>query len=185
MICWILLLVVFSFTKGSPISYSPKSSGNYFEVNMDHFDVIKENKDYWEWHLKLRKVNKTRSLVGMVEIKKPIGNDFTAQINILKKQGGEYRYLPYGLPEKQLCEFYANDTYVYPDVAKNSDLPEDIGSNCPIQPGNYTTDGVSFSLENFPKLILSSGDYATELIYRDPEKEICGVYRIYAQVHNI
>jgi hypothetical protein len=25
-----------------------------------------------------------------------------------------------------------NDKYIYPDLAKASDLPEDIGNNCPL-----------------------------------------------------
>ncbi|KAG5673203.1 hypothetical protein PVAND_003270 [Polypedilum vanderplanki] len=186
---------------------------------MDHFDVIKENKDYWEWHLKLRKVNKTRSLVGMVEIKKPIGNDFTAQINILKNKvnsghlfeaildrfeivtentdiwewhfkvrklikhdqllaiqklkipiGNDYKFEMKVLKKQgnaPFCDFHSDDKMFYPEV------------------GNYTWNGVVFSLENVPRIILPTGEFANEMIFIKPDNEVFAVYRTFAYINNI
>lgn len=45
--------------------------------------------------------------------------------------GGEYRYLPYVLPSSPVCDFMKKDIYLYPDMAKHSDFPEDT-SQCPM-----------------------------------------------------
>ncbi|KAG5679007.1 hypothetical protein PVAND_008616 [Polypedilum vanderplanki] len=161
----------------------PESNfGKYFEVNLDRFEILYENKSIWEWHLKVRKVNKTRSIVGYVLTKVPIGDDFKSEGRLLKKQGGEYRYLPYGYPPTPKCTLMANDRYMYPDVAKNSDFPADVRNNCPDKPRNYSVYGVSFSLNNVPKVIVPSGDYAAEAIYYDPHNNIAGKYRIYSTI---
>jgi len=86
--------------------------------------------------LKVRKINKTRTLVGDVLIKSPLGDDVTIETAVYVKQGGEYRLMPYRLPPVPFCSFAAKDTYMYPDLAKNSDFPEDIAAECPLQPAN-------------------------------------------------
>ena len=42
--------------------------------------------------------------------------------------------MPYGTPPTPYCDICMNDIYVYPEVAKYSDFPEDIRNNCPIVP---------------------------------------------------
>ena len=62
----------------------------------------------------------------------PVGNNIQIEIKFLKKQGGEYRYMPYTLGPGPLCDMSANDKYVYPEMAKYTDFPEDIKSKCPL-----------------------------------------------------
>lgn len=80
--------------------------------------------------IKVRKVNNTRVLIGEVIFKKPIGNEIMISINLLKKQGNEYKLTPYRALPTPFCDFCMKDTYLYPDVAKNSDLPEKMENEC-------------------------------------------------------
>ena len=93
-----------------------------------------ENKSYWEWNLKVKKVNKTRKLFGYVLVKTPIDNNIFVQVKILKQQGGEYRYTPFAIRKEPICQLCQRDNYAYPEVAKNSDFPADAEKNCPFQP---------------------------------------------------
>ncbi|KAG5678975.1 hypothetical protein PVAND_008590 [Polypedilum vanderplanki] len=161
----------------------PESSyGRYFDAIIDRFEVVYENKSIWEWNIKVRKINKTRSLVGYVLVKEPLGNDFKDKTVLLKKQGGEYRYQPYGIPPTPLCLLLVDDKYTYPDIAKNSDFPADVVHNCPFKPANYSFNGVTFSLKNVPKIIVPSGDYAVELTFYDSITKFAGIYRIYGTI---
>lgn len=63
-----------------------------------------------------------------------MGDDVTIEAAVFVKQGGEYRLMPYRITPSPFCSFCGNDSYVYPDLAKNSDFPEDIGAACPLQP---------------------------------------------------
>ncbi|KAG5676538.1 hypothetical protein PVAND_006364 [Polypedilum vanderplanki] len=158
----------------------------YFELIMDRFETIFENKKYFEWNIKIKKINKTtRGIFGFAYFHVPIGNDIKFEGKVLKKQGGEYRYLPYGVKPEPICDLFANDKYIYPDMSKNSDMPADIKNNCPMQPGNYSFNGVVFLLENVPKVILPSGDFANEGIYYNAENEVIGIYRFYGQINNV
>jgi hypothetical protein len=59
----------------------------YLEIIVDRFEVIFETPEIGEWHTFVRKVNKTKALVGYVEYKVPFGNDFQMDYKLLKKQG--------------------------------------------------------------------------------------------------
>lgn len=63
----------------------------------------------------------------------------TVETAAFVKQGGEYRLMPYRITPNPLCKFCAEDKYVYPDLAKGSDFPEDIESECPLQPVSLCT----------------------------------------------
>ncbi|XP_070505980.1 uncharacterized protein [Chironomus tepperi] len=106
------------------------------------------------------------------------------ETKLLKKQGGEYRYMPYGTPLTPYCDICTSDIYVYPEIAKYSDFPEDIRNNCPIVPGNYSFHGTKVNLEKFPRMALQSGEYAAE-IKLHLNSEIVSIYRVYAFVNNI
>ncbi|KAG5673200.1 hypothetical protein PVAND_003267 [Polypedilum vanderplanki] len=73
----------------------------------------------------------------------------------------------------------------YPEVVKNSNMPADLKNNCPLQPGNYTWNGVVFSLENVPRIILPTGEFANEMIFIKPDNEVFAVYRTFAYINNI
>ncbi|KAL7037958.1 hypothetical protein ACKWTF_009415 [Chironomus riparius] len=107
-------------------------SQKFFEVLLDRIEVIYEDKNIVEINARIKKLNKTRSIVGSVFYHVPFGNDIKIEIQTLKKQGGEYRYLPYKLLPGPFCDVLANDKYLYPDIARNSDFPEDVMNNCPL-----------------------------------------------------
>ena len=54
---------------------------------MDRVEVLFETPEIAEWHVFVRKVNKTRALVGYMEFRIPTGNDNKAEYKLLKKQG--------------------------------------------------------------------------------------------------
>ena len=45
--------------------------------------------------------------------------------------------MSYNVPVGPLCDTLAQDIYVYPDFAKNSDLPQDMANNCPLPAVSY------------------------------------------------
>jgi len=59
----------------------------YFEVILDRVEIVMENKNLMESHVQVRKVNKTRSLVGYAITHEPFGNDIVVEAKGLKKQG--------------------------------------------------------------------------------------------------
>lgn len=105
---------------------------------MDRFEEIYANESYVDFSkLKVRRVNKTRAIIGEVEFKQLLGNDVLVDIKIYKKQGGEYRKMPYEILHQPFCDFYGNDIYIYHEVAKDSDLPADLKKNCPLKPVTF------------------------------------------------
>jgi hypothetical protein len=59
----------------------------FFEVIFDRIEIIQETREHTEFHVRVKKVNKTRAIVGSVILKKPISNEYLAEFKILKKQG--------------------------------------------------------------------------------------------------
>lgn len=133
---------------------------------------------------KVKKVNKIRSVFGWFFLHVPFGNDIKIEVKTLKKQGGEYRYLPYKLIPTPFCDALESDKYFYPDIAKYSDFPEDIKNNCPLSAGNYSLNGVIVSLENLPIIAVKSGEYCGELIYYKDDRKVA-IYRGYAYINNV
>ncbi|KAL7037962.1 hypothetical protein ACKWTF_009419 [Chironomus riparius] len=158
----------------------------FFEIILDCVEVLVETPEIAEWHVHVRKINKTRSLVGYMEFKIPMGNDNKAEYKLLRKQGGEYRYMPYSVPPLPFCEFLSKDKYFYPDVANNSDFPEDLEASCPLSPGNYSLYGIAINTDNIPMVAVHSGEYAAESIFYDNNGRLTGTYRIiYAFVNKV
>jgi hypothetical protein len=137
----------------------------FFEVIIDRVESIYVDPAVMAVSLKVHKMknSKTRAVFGSVTLFRPMGNDVIFDTVILKKQGGEYRTLPFRLFPTPMCDYLANDVYFYPELAKNSDFPADVMSNCPFKPGKYNYRGVSISLKEAPKEIMPSGEYAFEL----------------------
>lgn len=125
----------------------------YFDVQLDRIEQLYSDLEYCDWSgLKVRKVNKTRSIIGEIKFFKPFGNDIMTEGKAYKKQGNEYRLLPFHLPQEPYCDIAVKDStlfnynlpihfnnisalvYIYPDMAKGSDLPEDVMANCPLTP---------------------------------------------------
>lgn len=61
----------------------------------DRIEVLLESPETGEWHLKIRKVNKTRAIFGYIHFDHPIGNEVEIELKLLKKQG------------RNLLKFYA------------------------------------------------------------------------------
>ncbi|KAG5667740.1 hypothetical protein PVAND_015710 [Polypedilum vanderplanki] len=177
-----LIILIKILTETSEII--PKSLQNkiFFEALLDRFELVYENKEKFEWNVKIRKINKTRSILGYVIIKTSLGNEIVEEIKSLKKQGGEYRYMAYKINKTPFCKLNGEDLIFYPDFAKSSDFPQDIIEKCPLQPGNYSLRGIQFSLKNLPKVVVPSGDYCAESTFYDGDEKIL-VYRIYI-THN-
>jgi hypothetical protein len=83
--------------------------------------------------LKVKKLNKTtRGIVGNFIIKATdVGNSMQVATQFWKKQGGEYRKLPYKLPSKNLCDFFNEDIYFIPEILKVSNVLSPLPSPVP------------------------------------------------------
>jgi hypothetical protein len=82
------------------------SNGKFFEVIIDRFELVYENKDIFEWIIRVRKVNKTRFIVGKVIVKVPLGDEVVEEIRSMKKQGW---YEVKCLMMKKIIKFIKND----------------------------------------------------------------------------
>jgi hypothetical protein len=67
---------------------------------------------------------------GPVFLRGPLDDNTKVKITIYKKQGGEYRLMPYNFPLSDWCSAINNDPYVYPDVAKSSNIS--LPLDCPV-----------------------------------------------------
>jgi hypothetical protein len=85
-------------------------------------------------NVRVKKLNKTtRGLFGNINLMvSDFDNSMQVEAKMSKKQGGEYRKLPYRLPPKKLCDFFNEDIFFYPDLVKTSNLP--LPFPCPIKP---------------------------------------------------
>jgi hypothetical protein len=74
--------------------------------------------------VRVRKINKTaKAIVGTLKILAPkIDNTHTTDVQLYKKQGGQYRQLPFKSENAPACNTINADTFFYPEVVKHSDL---------------------------------------------------------------
>ena len=87
-----------------------KLISSYFDVQMDRLELIYQDPKCVNFSkIKIRKINKVRSLVGEADFFIPFGNDVTLEGTFLKKQGGEYRLMPYRFSPTPFCVFASND----------------------------------------------------------------------------
>lgn len=80
-------LVAFKIFQRAKGENFQKSIPKFFEIILDRVDKIKETPEVFEWNLRVRKVNKTRALVGSMIVRQPISNEYKTEVKILKKQG--------------------------------------------------------------------------------------------------
>jgi hypothetical protein len=150
----------------------------------------------------MKKVNKTtRALVGTFQIIYPdFDNNVTAEVLLYKKQGGEFRKLPYNSPPKPICNALNDDIFLIPEFGAASDFP--IPTPCPlvnvsfkkkskISPNLvlflqkvYTVKGYAPSLNKLPVYLFSSGDYMFETVFRKKRKELVR-YQFYGSLINV
>jgi hypothetical protein len=73
---------------------------------------------------------KERGISGVYRVKGPITNSYKYKVTFYKKQGGEYRLMPYNSPLAPWCSTYDNDPYIIPDLVKHSNLTQPL--ECPF-----------------------------------------------------
>lgn len=82
----------------------------YFDIQLDRFEVLYADPKVVEFNnIKVRKINKTRSIIGNISYHVPIDENMICITKVLKKQGNEYKYLPYRVPPTGLCEVFRSD----------------------------------------------------------------------------
>lgn len=77
-----------------------------------------------------------------------------------KKQGGEYRLMPFKSPARNFCDFLNDDLFFYKSFSEVTDFPYPLA--CPLKAGVYEVRGYAPSLKNTPFTILQEGDYMGE-----------------------
>jgi Protein of unknown function (DUF1091) len=107
-------------------------------------------------------------MFGNATIITPLDNDVMAHLSAFKKQGGEYRMMPYKIV-KPFCKALKEATYFYDDMCKNSTLL--IDRPCPYPAGTYTFKGYTPSLANVPTAIIPSGDYRVHMSFKKGDQE--------------
>lgn len=124
------------------------------EIEIQHIEQLggHDHIDYSK--LKVRKVNRTRLIFGNATHYFPVDNNVKVQILAFIKQGGEYRQMPYKIPEKNLCDFYNEDQYFYPQFAAATDYP--LPYPCPLPPVNiYTLEKTHFTFKLFQRVFMA------------------------------
>jgi hypothetical protein len=134
----------------------------------------------------VKKVSKkARALVGtIVMFSSEFDNVATVELVMFKKQGGEYRKMPYNVPPSGSCDFLNNDKNFYPEYSKASNSPMPIP--CPYPIMNYTIkpEGFMPSLKNFPVYLLETGDYMVEAVWKKNGKELAK-YQAFGSLINL
>jgi hypothetical protein len=85
-----------------------------------------EGQESYDWsRLRIRKLNKTvRGFVGTIQaISSTIDNNWKVAIQLFKKQGGEYRKLPYNIAQQGFCDFVQHDEHFVPELTKAFKAP--------------------------------------------------------------
>jgi hypothetical protein len=74
------VILIFLFISGT-------TANKFLEIILNRVENIFETPEVVKWHLNVRKINKTRAVIGYMEYTTTIGDDFKAEYKILKKQG--------------------------------------------------------------------------------------------------
>lgn len=146
--------------------------------------------------LRVKKINRTTHVfLGEATSFVDIGNEYTVnnhsltiyilikfiifkiEANSYKKQGNEYRKLPYGVAQTKYCDFFSNDKFFYDDVLAVSDLP--AKGVCPWPKGDYTIRGNVISFSNVPPYF--DGDYMVEGIIKKGDVVVNG-YQMFISI---
>jgi Protein of unknown function (DUF1091) len=141
----------------------------YLDIILDRIECSSDS-DFIECStLKVKRVKKQRLMFGNVTILQPLDNDVNIQVLFFKKQGGEYRKMPYKIV-KPLCDAIKEDIYFYDELCANSTLPGN--RPCPYPAGFYIFNGYNPSLANIPNSIIPSGEYRFHFWFKKGSKEI-------------
>jgi hypothetical protein len=107
----------------------------YLDIDFQSCEQTVGQNGFSNFGLKVKRVNKTtRGFFGSVEQLVIADNSYQVSAQLWKKQGGEYRKLPYNFPASNLCDSLSQDSYVFPELAQVSDV--DYPLPCPVEPVN-------------------------------------------------
>jgi hypothetical protein len=83
-------------------------------------------------NVKIKRINgtKERGAFGNYKVRGPVDDTHKYKMTIYKKQGGEYRKMPYNFPPTDYCKAINNEPYIMPEFAKQSNLTLPIP--CPV-----------------------------------------------------
>lgn len=141
----------------------------YFDITLDRAECSSAPGFIECSRLKIKRVSKQRLLFGNITICTPLDNDAVSNLSIFKKQGGEYRKMPYKIV-KPFCDVIKNGIYFYDDLCVNSTLPKH--RPCPYPIGTYVFNGYTPLMANFPHQIIPSGDYKVDISFIKGQKEL-------------
>jgi hypothetical protein len=134
----------------------------------------------------VKKINKTsRAIVGTIRVlSSEFDNVAKVELVLFKKQGGEYRKMPYNIPPSACCDFLNKDKNFYPEYVKVSNSP--FPMPCPYPMMNYTIkpEGFMPSLKSFPLHLLETGDYMVEAAWKKNGKDVA-IYQIFGSLINL
>jgi hypothetical protein len=118
----------------------------YIEVDVRSIETLEGDKSIVDLtYLKIRKINKTRMIIGNITVNTPIDDSFIMGVLAFVKQGNEYRKMPYRIPPKKMCQFIKDDDYFYEELTQKSSLP--MPAPCP------------FEVEFFDKFLMNKSDF--------------------------
>jgi hypothetical protein len=82
--------------------------------------------------IRIKRINgtKERGIFGTYTIKGPVDDSYKFKVTLYKKQGGEYRLMPYNSPLAPWCSTINNDPYIVPDKVKHSNMT--LPLDCPV-----------------------------------------------------
>ena len=149
------------------------------EVDISHVEQLNEPTYIDFTKVYVRKVDKVRKIFGNTTAHIDLDNSFLCEVEIYKKQGGEYRLMPFKVSKKGLCDLHDEDKLFYPELCKASDFK--CPFKCPMPAGTYAYRGFTPSLKNTPVSIINSGDYATETTIEKDGKVYLS-FRIYVSL---
>jgi len=75
--------------------------------------------------LKVRRENKTRKIFGKIIYHSAFDNSHVVEMAAFKKQGGEYRLLPYKLAPQNFCDFFNTPSFkpYFDELTETTDFP--------------------------------------------------------------
>lgn len=107
----------------------------YLDIEFQSCEQTLGQETFADFGLKVKRVNKTtRGFFGTVVLRVTADDSFQASAQLWKKQGGEYRKLPYNFPPGNLCDSLGKDIYVFPELAQVADIEYPVP--CPMEPVN-------------------------------------------------
>jgi hypothetical protein len=118
---------------------------SYLEVELQKFNQTFSTGAMDTSKIRVKRINgtKERGMHGPWIIRGPIDDTYKVKATFHRKQGGEYRLLPYNFPQADYCSTINNDPYVVPDMIEHSNIT--LPFTCPMSDVRKT------SIEGFVK----------------------------------